>query len=174
MKLIVFLGNPGKEYAKTRHNSGFIVCDSLFPSASWQTKFHGWYAQEGETRLLKPQTYMNLSGISVGEAVRFFRLKPEEVLVVHDDLELPFGVVRLQLGGGLAGHNGLRSIKEHVGSAGFARLRIGIGRPIHGNVAQYVLSPFTKEEWTGWDTLLVHIRTMVETCDRIPQSYTLP
>ena len=126
MKLIVFLGNPGREYRKTRHNAGFIVADHMYPSTSWQDKFHGQYAVEGGMKLLKPQTYMNLSGTCVGEAASFFRLRPQEILVVHDDLELPFGEIRLQLGGGLQGHNGLRSIKERLGSDQFARLRIGI------------------------------------------------
>ena len=174
MKLIVFLGNPGREYRKTRHNAGFIVADHMYPSTSWQDKFHGQYAVEGGMKLLKPQTYMNLSGTCVGEAASFFRLRPQEILVVHDDLELPFGEIRLQLGGGLQGHNGLRSIKERLGSDQFARLRIGIGRPVHEGVAQYVLSPFTEDEWIGWDLLLPHLRAMMETCDHIPQVYKLP
>lgn len=174
MKLIAFLGNPGREYRRTRHNAGFLIADHLYPSASWQKKFHGEYALENGMKLLKPQTYMNLSGVSVGEAASFFRLKPQEILVVHDDLELPFGVVRLQLGGGLQGHNGLRSIKERLGSDQFARLRFGIGRPQHGGVAPYVLMPFSKDEEIGWTLLLPHIRTMVEQCDTIPQVYKLP
>lgn len=140
------MGNPGKAYINTRHNAGFLLCDFLYPGASWQTKFHSLYAKEDGIILLKPQTYMNLSGIATSEATSFFHIKCEEVLVVHDDLELPLGTVKLQLGGGMGGHNGLRSIKERLGSDCFYRLRIGIGRPKHGDVALFVTSPFTEDE----------------------------
>jgi PTH1 family peptidyl-tRNA hydrolase len=146
VKLIVFLGNPGKMYGKTRHNAGWLLADQTYPTIGWQQKFHAETATAGTLRLLKPQTYMNESGISVRACCDFFQIKPEEVLVVHDDLELPFGTIRLQEGGGLQGHNGLRSIKTHLGSDGFLRLRIGIGRPPRGDIATYVLTPFTKEE----------------------------
>ncbi|MFA6774825.1 MAG: aminoacyl-tRNA hydrolase [Sphaerochaetaceae bacterium] len=173
IKLVVFLGNPGKEYEKTRHNAGFIVCDSLFSSASWQKKFHGLYAQE-RYRLLKPQTYMNVSGISVGEASAFFHLLPEEIMVVHDDLELPFGKVRLQQGGGLQGHNGLRSIKEALGSDQFVRIRIGIGRPAYGGgVARYVLSPFSGDEQIGLSLLIPKIRIFFDDPKTSPREISL-
>lgn len=174
MQLIVFLGNPGHAYAKTRHNTGFRIAQALYPDARWQSKFHARFAMEDGRRLLMPQTFMNLSGISVGEAYAFFHLQPEEILVVHDDIELPFGTIRLQLGGGLQGHNGLRSIKDHIGSDRFARLRVGVGRPVHGPVASFVLQPFTDEEESVWPLLLEPARRMLETSDRMPQEYRLP
>ncbi len=146
IKLVVFLGNPGKEYAKTRHNAGFIIADEIFTNASWSVKFHSAYAKEQGLIILKPMTFMNLSGTAVSEAATFFRIKPDEILVVHDDLELPLGEARLQQGGGLQGHNGLRSLKERLGSADFYRLRVGIGRPIHGDVKVYVTSDFKSDE----------------------------
>lgn len=150
VKLLVFLGNPGKQYERTRHNAGWMVCDTMHIDSPWQQKFHAYWAQtrgfSGQVRLLKPQTYMNESGISVSEATHFFDIQPEDVLVVHDDLELPFGTVRLQSGGGLQGHNGLRSIKQHLGTDRFLRLRIGIGRPQRGDVSSFVLSRFSPDE----------------------------
>ncbi|MCH3919564.1 MAG: aminoacyl-tRNA hydrolase [Sphaerochaeta sp.] len=173
MNLIVFLGNPGKEYARTRHNVGFRLADVLFPDASWQKKFHGLYAQEAGQRLLKPQTYMNISGQSVAEAYAFFHLHSQEVVVVHDDLELPFGTAKLQLGGGLQGHNGLRSIKTDIGSDQFLRIRIGIGRPPHGNAASYVLAPFTPDEEIGLSLLLPRLRPWLERPQEQPQEISL-
>lgn len=146
IKLIAFLGNPGREYKETRHNAGFLLCDHLFPYASWQIKFHSQYMKEKGAAILKPMTMMNLSGTAVSEAASFFKLKADEILIAHDDLELPLGKAKLQKGGGLQGHNGLRSIKERIGSDGFYRLRIGIGRPVHGDVRVYVTSPFRSDE----------------------------
>ena len=146
VKLFVFLGNPGKEYANTRHNAGFMLCDYLYKNISWQMKFHSLFAQENSIKIMKPVTYMNLSGTAVSECSSFYKLKPEEILIIHDDLELKLGEAKLQKGGGLQGHNGLRSIKERLGSDQFYRLRIGIGRPIHGDVKLFVTSSFTKDE----------------------------
>lgn len=146
VKLLIFLGNPGKLYEKSRHNVGWLLCDKLYPSVQWAEKFHSLHAKVGTVRLLKPQTYMNESGKAVRACTDFFNFKAEEILVVHDDLELPFGTVRFQKGGGLQGHNGLKSIKSHLGEDGFYRLRFGIGRPAKGSVASYVLLPFSKEE----------------------------
>lgn len=146
VKLLVFLGNPGKLYEKTRHNAGWILSDYLYPDVSWSEKFHAQTAVAEGFRLLKPQTYMNESGKSVRACSDFFNYTAQEILVVHDDLELPFGTIRLQKGGGLQGHNGLKSIKQHLGDDLFYRLRIGIGRPQRGSVASYVLLPFDKEE----------------------------
>jgi len=150
-KLIVFLGNPGSQYRQTRHNAGWLVCDRMLEDVpdigSWQSKFHGLYTKRRDSVLLKPQTFMNESGVSVQEACRFYGIKPEEVLVVHDDIELPFGTVRLQLGGGMGGHNGLRSVKQHLGTEAFNRLRIGVGRPPSNiQVADYVLGRFSPLE----------------------------
>ncbi len=146
IRMAVFLGNTGRGYASTRHNAGFMLADHLFPSASYSVKFHSAYAKEGGLVILKPLTQMNLSGTAVSEAATFFKIPSEEILVVHDDLEIPLGKAVWRLGGGLQGHNGLRSIKERIGTAAFWRLRIGIGRPVHGDVANYVLSPFSEEE----------------------------
>lgn len=150
-KLIVFLGNPGVQYRHTRHNAGWLVCDAFVAykdiDRSWTTKFHAQYTKNGDCILLKPQTFMNESGMSVQEAARFYAVPPKDVLVVHDDIELPFGTVKMQLGGGMGGHNGLRSIRTHLGTDGFCRLRIGVGRPPSNiQVASFVLSRFSPIE----------------------------
>ena len=146
IRLTVFLGNPGNEYRNTRHNAGFLLCDTIYPSVSWQMKFHSSFASVSGMKIMKPMTFMNLSGTAVSEAASFFKLSPEEILVVHDDTEMELGAVRLQQGGGLQGHKGLRSIKDRIGSASFFRLRIGIGKPVHGDMALYVTSPFRNDE----------------------------
>jgi PTH1 family peptidyl-tRNA hydrolase len=152
--LVAGLGNPGREYADTRHNVGFMVADELARrhGGSWRAKFSGDLAEmrlDGlRLAVLKPQTYMNESGRSVGAAVRFFKVEPEALLVVHDEVDLEPGRLQARLGGGLAGHNGLRSVAQHLGTPEFARLRIGVGRPERGDprpVADFVLSPFSPE-----------------------------
>lgn len=153
ISLVAFLGNHGRQYGGNRHNVAWQLADSL-PFADrlgWQGKFKGRYASldgiaPGRVHFLKPETYMNLSGESIGEVSRFLKIAPEEILVVHDELELPFGTVGLKKGGGLGGHNGLRSAKAVLGTADFWRLRLGIGRPERGDVAGYVLSDFTADE----------------------------
>ena len=153
--LVAGLGNPGREYERTRHNAGWMVLDELARrhGGSWRSKFSGSLAEVrlGDLRLalLKPETYMNDSGRSVGAAVRFFKVAPEQVLVVHDDVDLEAGRLQARAGGGLAGHNGLRSLAQHLGSQDFLRLRIGVGRPGRGDprpVADWVLSPFAPDE----------------------------
>ena len=153
--LVAGLGNPGREYERTRHNAGWMVLDELARrhGGSWRSKFSGSLAEVrlGGLRLalLKPETYMNDSGRSVGAAVRFFKVEPEQVLVVHDDVDLEAGRLQARAGGGLAGHNGLRSLAQHLGSQDFLRLRIGVGRPGRGDprpVADWVLSPFAPDE----------------------------
>ena len=153
--LVAGLGNPGREYERTRHNAGWMVLDELARrhGGSWRSKFSGSLAEVrlGELRLalLKPETYMNDSGRSVGAAVRFFKVEPERVLVVHDDVDLEAGRLQARAGGGLAGHNGLRSLAQHLGSQDFLRLRIGVGRPGRGDprpVADWVLSPLAPDE----------------------------
>lgn len=158
IKCAVFLGNPGKEYEKTRHNAGFLLCDYLYGAGSWQSKFHAFYITDGDLRILKPLTYMNLSGTSVSECASFFKLRSDEILVVHDDLELPLGEARLQKGGGTKGHNGVKSIRDRLGKEDFMRLRIGIGKPAHGDTALYVTSPFTKDEMITLTSLFSLIR----------------
>jgi PTH1 family peptidyl-tRNA hydrolase len=153
--LVAGLGNPGREYERTRHNAGWLVLDELARrhGGSWRSKFSGSLAEVrvGDLRLalLKPETYMNDSGSSVGGAARFFKVEPEQVLVVHDDVDLEAGRLQVRAGGGLAGHNGLRSLAQHLGSQDFLRLRVGVGRPGRGDrrsVADWVLSPFAAED----------------------------
>lgn len=153
--LVAGLGNPGREYERTRHNAGWLVLDELARrhGGSWRSKFSGSLAEvrlgDLKLALLKPETYMNESGRSVGAAVRFFKVDPEHVLVVHDDVDLEAGRLQARAGGGLAGHNGLRSLAQHLGSQDFLRLRIGVGRPGRGDprpVADWVLSPFAPED----------------------------
>ena len=150
-KLIVFLGNPGPQCRQTRHNCGWMVCDRLAEMVpeldSWQSKFHGLFTKRRDAVLLKPQTFMNESGVSVQEACRFFGTTPADVVVVHDDIELKLGMVRQQLGGGMGGHNGLRSVRQHLGTDQFGRLRIGVGRPPSGmQVSDFVLGRFSPLE----------------------------
>jgi len=149
--LVAGLGNPGREYEQTRHNVGWLVADELARrhGGSFRSKFSGRVADvrvDGRRlALLKPETYMNESGRSVGAAARFYKAPPERTLLVHDDVDLEEGRLQARLGGGLAGHNGLRSIAQHLGTNDFLRLRIGVGRPGRGDprpVADYVLSPF--------------------------------
>jgi PTH1 family peptidyl-tRNA hydrolase len=149
--LVVGLGNPGREYANTRHNVGWMVVDELARrlGAGFRGKFSGQLAEMrlGDARiaLLKPETYMNLSGSSVQAAARFFKVDPEHVLVVHDEGDFDLGRLQARQGGGLAGHNGLRSIAQSLGTQDFLRLRIGVGRPERGDprpLADYVLSNF--------------------------------
>ncbi len=149
--LVVGLGNPGREYARNRHNAGAMVVDELARrhAASWRGKFSGKLAEiriDGhKLALVKPETYMNESGRSVGAAVAFFKVAPESVLVVHDDSDLELGRLQLRLGGGLAGHNGLRSIAQHLKTRDFLRLRVGVGRPERGDprpLADWVLADF--------------------------------
>lgn len=153
--LVAGLGNPGREHEHDRHNAGWMVADELARrhGATWRAKFSG---KLGETRLdgarvalLKPETYMNESGRAIASAARYFKVEPEDLLVVHDDVDLELGRLQARLGGGLAGHNGLRSIAQALGTQDFVRLRIGVGRPQRGDprpVADYVLSPFAVDE----------------------------
>lgn len=151
-KLIVGLGNPGREYELTRHNIGFLTLDYLGDQfrLQWKEKFKGFYAVttigDEQFIFLKPQTYMNLSGESVQPCAKFFKVDNPDILVVHDELDLDFGAVSLKNGGGLAGHNGLKSIAKLMGGNNFLRLRLGIGRPKYGDVSNHVLSPFNEEE----------------------------
>ncbi len=156
IKLIVGLGNPGRQYERTRHNVGFLFLDSLADdlSCSWfnESKFQGVFAQgkiaNAPVMLLKPDTFMNRSGQSVGKIARYYKLQPEEILVVHDELDFNPGIVKLKKDGGHAGHNGLRDIIAHLNSNQFYRLRIGRGRPAAGKVvADFVLSNPSKNEF---------------------------
>lgn len=152
-KLIAGLGNPGPQYSWTRHNAGFMVLDRLsrLSGISITKKAFSGLAGEGNWEgermiLLKPLTFMNLSGRSVAEALRFYKLSLSDLIVIHDDLDIPFGKLKLKEGGGHGGHNGLRSLAKELGSPDFVRVRVGIGRPVHGDTVNYVLANFGKEE----------------------------
>ena len=151
IKLIVGLCNPGPEYDLTRHNIGQLVLDThpVFKDFGWKSKFKGEYGDfslAGEKIfVLKPLTFMNLSGESVQPLCSFFKILPTEILVLHDELDLEFGQIHFKKGGGLAGHNGLKSIAKCLGTQDFYRMRIGIGRPQKGSVSSWVLSKFPAE-----------------------------
>jgi len=156
--LVVGLGNPGREYAPTRHNVGFMVVEELARrhGGSWRSKFSGEVADirldGARLALLKPQTYMNESGRSVAAAAKFYKVEPEDLLAVHDEVDLDLGRLQARLGGGLAGHNGLRSLAAALRTPEFLRLRVGVGRPERGDrrpVADWVLSPFAPEVDVG-------------------------
>ena len=156
IRLVVGLGNPGREHEATRHNAGFWYADALAGRLgapfSGEAKFHGRVARAvGDLRLLKPGTYMNLSGRAVAALAQFFSIAPAEILVVHDELDLPPGEVKIKFGGGHAGHNGLRDIIARLGAAEFWRLRLGIGHPRDSAIPQqevvdYVLQPPRNDE----------------------------
>jgi PTH1 family peptidyl-tRNA hydrolase len=155
MWLVAGLGNPGREYAQTRHNIGFLALDALYDrykGSAWSKKFRGEWAElqafaPERVLLLKPLTYMNRSGESVGEMARFYKIPPMRILVLHDELDLPCGKLRVKRGGGHGGHNGLKSIDAAIG-ADYGRIRIGIGRPpARMEVTPYVLGAFGTEEW---------------------------
>ena len=156
MKCIVGLGNPGIRYRLNRHNAGFLVLDQLAEQHAisiGQTLFD---ADIGKGKiagsavlLVQPQTFMNLSGVAIRRLIDYFRIAIGDMIVVHDDLDLPFQTIRLKAGGGHGGHKGLISVIDHLGSADFTRVRIGIGRPPHKSMVEsYVLSPFSDEEMT--------------------------
>jgi len=168
--LVAGLGNPGREYATTHHNVGFMVVDELARrhGGTFRSKFSGDLSElriDGHrVALLKPQTYMNESGRSVQPAVKFFKVEPESLLVVHDEVDLELGRLQARLGGGLAGHNGLRSVAKSLGTPEFTRLRIGVGRPERGDprpVADWVLTPFADD--VDVDALVERSADAVET-----------
>lgn len=153
LRLIVGLGNPGAEYTETRHNAGFWFCERLADELglrfAQESRYHGWTAnaRQAGAWLLMPATYMNDSGRAVQALAHFYRILPAEMLVVHDELDLPPGRLQLRLGGGLGGHNGLKSITAHLGTQDYWRLRIGIGHPgDRADVVNYVLKPPRQEE----------------------------
>jgi PTH1 family peptidyl-tRNA hydrolase len=167
--LVAGLGNPGREYARNRHNVGFMVLDELVRrhGGSFRGKFSGELADvrlgDAKLALLKPQTSMNESGRSVVPAAQFFKVEPDAILVVHDESDLDLGRLQARLGGGLAGHNGLRSINKQLGTPDFLRLRVGVGRPGRGDrrpLADYVLSDFTPDD--DVDTLVARAADAVE------------
>jgi PTH1 family peptidyl-tRNA hydrolase len=175
VELVVFLGNPGIEYSRNRHNAGWLLAEKLpfFSVLTWQKKYKGRYAGLDGNRLsavlnrepraaafppkfhfLMPETYMNRSGEAVHAAASFFKIPPERILLVHDELELPLGTGAFKFSGGLGGHNGLRSMNACFGTAAFWRLRIGIGRPDHRDISGWVLSDFSAGEEPVLDRVL--------------------
>ena len=171
-KLIVGLGNPEQKYDKTRHNIGFDAVDSLARSwqASWQEnrRFQALFAEVnqpkvGKIYLLKPLTYMNLSGQSVRAVLDWYKLKPESVLVIYDDMDLPLGKLRLRLSGSAGGHNGIKSIISHLGEQNFPRLRIGIGKSNHKQeTISHVLGKFSQSETKVVSQMLELVREAIE------------
>ncbi len=150
MKLIVGLGNPGKEYENTRHNVGFLILDSYIDNQNWKKKFDGLYQiltiDNEKVLFLKPQTFMNLSGNSVLKAVKFYDIQAEDILVIQDDMDLPFKKYKLKTNSSSGGHKGIQSIIQSLNSEGFGRLKIGISHDKNGDTINCVLGKFTKEE----------------------------
>lgn len=154
MKVIVGLGNPGREYAQTKHNVGFMLLDALAEKmgiTDWQSKFDALIAEgrmgTEKILLVKPQTYMNESGRAVGPLMNWYKLMPEQLIVAHDDMDIPAGSIRIRKKGSAGGHNGIKSVLAHLGDENFSRVRIGIGRPLPGwTVINHVLAPFQEED----------------------------
>jgi len=168
MKLIIGLGNPGKEYAKTRHNVGFMVIDALAKNLGVDFKLNKKFQAEiavikngkEEIVLAKPQTFMNLSGISTRAILDFYKIKPKDIIVIHDDKDILFGEVKYQSDRSAAGHNGIKSLIEHLGTQDFARIRIGVAwedKEKMGDTANFVLMNFTKTELTSLEDIIKEI-----------------
>ena len=152
MKLIVGLGNPDQEYQNTRHNLGFMVIDNYLKESNWQTKYQALYTtlniNNEKVIFLKPLTYMNLSGTSVSSFVNFYKIKPQDILVIQDDLDLPVGKYRLKINSSSGGHNGIKNIIECLGTNEFLRLKVGISKNNNIDTKDYVLGKLSKEEQT--------------------------
>lgn len=165
MKVIVGLGNPGSEYEKTRHNVGFMVVDKFAEQHEielWKNKFDALIAEcyigEEKVLVVKPLTFMNLSGKAVGQIMNWYKLNVEDLIVIHDDMDIPAGTARLRMKGGSGGHNGIKSILENVGSEDFARMRVGIGRPLPGwSVVDHVLAKFPDDDKQLVDEIIVKL-----------------
>lgn len=167
MKLIVGLGNPGKKYERTRHNVGFVIVDKLattyglrfVPAKKLQADIAKGELESKRVVFLKPETFMNNSGLAVHAALSFYKLTPDDLIVVHDDKDIPLGETRVQVGRGSAGHNGIKSIFECLGTKNFTRIRVGVAPAVilHGDTANFVLSNFTKEEQMVLKEVLGHV-----------------
>lgn len=173
MFLVVGLGNPGKKYEKNRHNIGFLVAESIREDKGlpdFRDKFSGRFSKGDALAVLCPETFMNLSGDCVQPAQAFLKVTPREIIVIHDELDIPFGRVAIKVGGGHAGHNGLRSIIARLGTPDFVRVRVGVGRPpadFQGDVADFVLSDFSSAERPELASLVTRSRDAVyEIIDR--------
>lgn len=168
--LVAGLGNPGRKYRDTRHNIGFMVADRLAERHRMrlsENKFNGQFASGRlagqKAYLVKPQTFMNRSGESIGEAARYHDIPVEQIIVIHDDVDLDLGRLAVKVGGGHGGHNGLRSIVDHISSKGFVRVRCGVGRPEHGDVTDHVLGRFESSEMNIVDRVVELACDAVET-----------
>jgi len=181
MFLIAGLGNPGEKYKNTRHNVGFLVIDEITKNANTttinNTNFKSITLKSNNSIFAKPQTFMNLSGESILSIADYYGIENKDIIIIHDDLDLPFGSVKFKIGGGHGGHNGLRSIDSHIG-ADYIRVRVGIGKPTNKEVADYVLSDFSKEESNKLQDIIPHIVKAVEalqkeTLSKVQSSFTL-
>ncbi|HIP28056.1 MAG TPA: aminoacyl-tRNA hydrolase [Sulfurovum sp.] len=182
MTLFVGLGNPGSQYEETRHNIGFKVIDKLVNDFGARdiskNSFHGQLYRSANSFFLKPNTYMNLSGKSVLPVKQFFKIELENIIVIHDDIDLPFGSLRFKKGGGHGGHNGLKSIDALLGKE-YIRVRVGVGKPEHRTqVADYVLHAFTKDEQESLEHLVNHVENacktlLTETLISVKSNYSL-
>lgn len=181
-KLIIGLGNPGAQYANTRHNIGFMVVDAQATEAKSNWKIWGPGSNSelaqltlgGEKLILqKPLTFMNLSGQAVVAAAHFYKILPEDICVIHDELDLPFGDVRLKVGGGEGGHNGLKSISKCLSTGAYARIRMGVGRPPHVAMdpADFVLAPFGHADWTTVDDMIQRALRGIQAFTASPEAF---
>ena len=168
MKLIVGLGNPGEKYEQTRHNCGFRVIEKLEETLNVTCSkkgFQGLYVKtkyRGEDLLLlKPTTFMNLSGQSLAEAMRYFRLTPQDIIVIYDDLDIPVGQIRLRKTGNPGGHNGMKNVIQHLGTKEFCRIRVGIGRDMNIRILDYVLQKFPKDQVAEMENSFLDARDAV-------------
>ena len=166
MYLIAGLGNPGDKYKLTRHNIGFLVIDEMIQKATLQSNlsnpnFKAIAIKTSNTILAKPQTFMNLSGESIVAIADYYNIPNENIIIIHDDLDLAFGAIKFKIGGGHGGHNGLKSIDSHIGKD-YIRIRIGIGKPNNKDVAHYVLSDFNKEELNQIEDIISHVIESIE------------
>ena len=172
MYLISGLGNPGDKYKNTRHNIGFLVIDEITKNLSTSNinnqNFQAIVQKNLSKLYVKPQTFMNASGDSIINIVEYYNIPDENIIIVHDDLDLAFGTVKFKVGGGHGGHNGLRSIDSHIGKE-YMRVRIGIGKPENrGDVANYVLSDFSKEQFELLPDIIVHVIKSIEALQKLP------
>ncbi|RUM57107.1 MAG: aminoacyl-tRNA hydrolase [Nautilia sp.] len=179
MTLIVGLGNIGNEYENTRHNIGFIAIDKILSSLDYtsinKATFKGELFKSGDYIFLKPSTYMNLSGESVSAVKNFYKIENDNIIVIHDDLDLKLGTLKFKKGGGNAGHNGLKSIDKHIGND-YHRIRIGIGRPQNKEIPiiDYVLGKFKKEELGKLEPVLENVeKAIFDWNDKTPSKYSL-
>ena len=180
MKLIVGLGNPGKEYEKSRHNVGFIILDSYFNGEKWHTKDNYEFLEKNinneKVIFIKPLTFMNLSGLAVQKVANFYKIPTEDILIIHDDLDLPEKTIRFKFNSSAGGHNGIKSIIDGIGTKEFVRLKIGISNNKLINTKDYVLGKFNKEEIEKIDDIYLKLEDIINDfvlldVDKLKQKY---